>query len=47
MHTEFVRKPEGKRLLWGRWRNRKINLTEKGHQGVDAAGSGLGPVVFL
>jgi hypothetical protein len=40
-------KPEGKRLLWGRWKSRKSNLTGVGHQGVDSAVSRQGPVVFL
>jgi hypothetical protein len=33
-------KPEGKRLLWDRWKSRKINLTGIGHRGVDSAISG-------
>jgi hypothetical protein len=43
----ICQKPEGKRLLWDRWKSRKINLTGIGHQGVDSAISGWGPVVFL
>jgi hypothetical protein len=33
-------KTEGKRLLWDRWKSRKINLTGIGHQDVDSAVSG-------
>jgi len=44
---KICQNPEGKRLLWDRWKSRKINLTGIGHQGVDSAISGWGPVVFL
>ena len=40
-------KPEGKRLLWERRKNTKINLIGIGHWGVDSAVSGWVPVVFL
>jgi hypothetical protein len=40
-------KPEGNRLLWDRWKSRKINLTGIGRQGVDSAASGWVPVLFF